>query len=549
MALDMEDKNKLKNEINRFDAAFKVTPLRNALEVIGIYVVVGVLWIFFSDTALSLFVRDQNQFENLQLIKGLSYVAITGYIFYLIIKKRMESYYTIMSQLNTTMIELQNSNIALHELEQELEQLAYYDSLTGLYTRNKVIKLIDEHIEQNPDELLGLVYIDIDDFSNINEIKGHSVGDELILKITEELKRIAGNPHQIGRIGGDGFVILLKGFQNKDLMLEIIRRNATSLKRSFILDHEEFYTTVSIGVCTYPEDGKTSQALLSNVDLSLGRAKALGKNQIVVYHEKYHAEMKHQIEISNMLYQAVRNREFKVFYQPIVHSKLGKATKVEALIRWHHPVKGNIPPIEFIGIAEKTGHIKEITYFVIKESIKQLNAWKEAGIELSVSINLSARVLNDPSFLNDIQVLLKKFEGDPKKLILEITESAVLTQIDESIVTLLSLKHMGFKIALDDFGTGYSSLTYLQRLPIDIIKIDRSFIRNIKSENQVVPLLKFMIDVAHELKLEVVCEGIEEHYEKEATIAHGSDFLQGFYYSRPNTPEYLDHELLNKKAH
>lgn len=296
----MENKNNLENETKRFDAAFKVTPLRNALEVIGIYVVVGVLWIFFSDTALSLFVRDQNQFEHLQLIKGLSYVAITGYIFYLIIKKRMESYYTIISQLNTTMIELQNSNIALHELEQELEQLAYYDSLTGLYTRNKVIKLIDEHIEQNPDELLGLVYIDIDDFSNINEIKGHSVGDELILKITEELKRIAGNPHQIGRIGGDGFVILLKGFQNKDLMLEIIRRNATSLKRSFILDHEEFYTTVSIGVCTYPEDGKTSQTLLSNVDLSLGRAKALGKNQLVVYHEKYHAEIKHQIEISNI---------------------------------------------------------------------------------------------------------------------------------------------------------------------------------------------------------------------------------------------------------
>ncbi|MCU0105636.1 bifunctional diguanylate cyclase/phosphodiesterase [Acholeplasma vituli] len=544
----MENKNNLKNEIERFDAAFKVTPLRNALELIGLYIVIGVLWIFFSDMALNFLIGDPAKVEGFQLFKGLFYVAITGYVFYIIIKKRMESYYNVMSQLNTTLVKLHETNDSLRKLENELEQIAYYDSLTGLYTRNMITRLIDEHIEKNPNELLGLVYIDIDDFSNINEIKGHTVGDELILLLSNELKRIAGQPHQIGRIGGDGFIILLKEFHNKDQMLEIIRRNATSLKKSFMLDHEEFYITVSIGVCIYPDDGITTQALLSNVDLSLGRAKELGKNQIVVYHEKYHAEMKRQIEISNMLYQAVRNREFKVFYQPIVNSKLGKATKVEALIRWHHPVKGNIPPLDFIGIAEKTGHIKEITYFVIKESIKQIKIWQEQNIELSVSVNLSARVLNDPSFLNDIQVLLKKFEGNPKMLILEITESAVLTQIDESIMTLLALKRMGFQIALDDFGTGYSSLTYLQRLPIDIIKIDRSFVRNIKSKDHVVPLLKFMIDVAHELKMKVVCEGIEELYEKEATIAHGSDYLQGFYYSRPNTAELLDNDLLNKKA-
>lgn len=544
----MEKKEDLKKELNSIEQAFKVTPLRNALELIGLYLIIGVLWIFFSDMALKLLVQDPARVEELQLAKGLFYVAVTAYVFYVIIKKRMESYYNMMSHLNETLLELRKTNTTLKELEHELEQIAYYDSLTGLYTRNMINKTIDDHISQKPNDLLGLVYIDIDDFSNINEIKGHTIGDELILLITEELKRIASNPHQIGRLGGDGFIILLKDFVNKEQMLSVIRKNATSLKRSFMLDHEEFYTTVSIGVCIYPDDGTTTQALLSNVDLALGKAKALGKNQMVVYHEKYHAEMKHQIEISNLLYQAVRNREVKVFYQPIIDSKTGKATKAEALIRWHHPVKGNIPPLEFISIAEKTGHIKEITYFVIKESIQQVKRWQAEGIDLAVSVNLSARVLNDPAFLNDIKVMLKKFDGNPSNLILEITESAVLTQIDESITTLLALKHMGFKIALDDFGTGYSSLTYLQRLPIDIIKIDRSFIRNIKSKDHVVPLLKFMIDVAHELKLKVVCEGIEELHEKEATIAHGSDFLQGYYYARPNSPELLDPTLFDKKA-
>jgi len=544
----MEKDKEMKTKLTPYEQAFKANPLRNALEVSGFYIILGLLWIFFSDMALKFLVQDPARVEELQLAKGLFYVAVTGYVFYIIIKKRMDTYYNIMNHLNEALVELKRTNQNMKELEHELEQIAYFDSLTGLYTRNMVIKKIDEHIEQHPNELLGLVYVDIDDFSNINEIKGHTIGDELILMISKELKVSANLPHVVGRIGGDGFVVLLKNFANKEKMLEIVRNNFNRLKRSFILDHEEFFITVSVGVCTYPEDGTTTQMLLSNVDLALGKAKSMGKNQLVIYDERYHHDMKKQIEISNMLYHAVRNKEFKVFYQPIVQSSTGIASKVEALIRWHHPVKGNIPPLDFIDISEKTGHIREITYFVIKESIQQLRIWDQQGIDMMVSINLSARVLNDPNFLNDIKVLLDKFNGDPKRLILEITESAVLTHIDESITTLLVLKAMGFAIALDDFGTGYSSLTYLQRLPIDIIKIDRSFIRNIQSKDHRVPLLKFMIDVAHELKLKVVCEGIEEDYERHATISHGSDYLQGFYYARPNTADLLDLTLLKKKA-
>lgn len=544
----MDDEKDINKQLTPFEQASKSSPVRNALEVIGLYLILGFLWIFFSDMALKFLVRDSARVEELQLVKGLFYVVFTGYIFYVIIKKRMDIYFNTMNHLNVTLTELKETHANLQTVEHELEQIAYYDKLTGLYTRNMLIKIIDEHIDQHPNDLLGLVYIDIDDFSTINEIKGHTVGDQLILLVAEELKKITGNTQAIGHLGGDGFLILLKGYLNKAQMLDIVQKNAIKLRRSFILDHEEFFITVSIGVCTYPEDGRTTQMLLSNVDLALGKAKALGKNQLVVYNEKYHAEMKHQIEISNLLYQGIRNKEFKVYYQPIVNSKTQIANTVEALIRWHNATKGNIPPLDFIGIAEKTGHIKELTYFVIRESIHQINQWDREGIDLAVSINLSARVLNDPHFLMDIQEIINQHQGNPAKLILEITESAILTHIDESITTLLALKNLGFKIALDDFGTGYSSLTYLQRLPIDIMKIDRSFIRNIKTKDQVLPLLKFMINVAHELNLQVVCEGIEEAHEKEATIKHGSDYLQGYYYSRPNTADQLDKHLLQKKA-
>lgn len=544
----MDNEKDINKQLTPFEQASKSSPVRNALEVIGLYLILGFLWIFFSDMALKFLVQDSARVEELQLVKGLFYVVFTGYIFYVIIKKRMDIYFNTMNHLNVTLTELKETHANLQTVEHELEQIAYYDKLTGLYTRNMLIKIIDEHIDQHPNDLLGLVYIDIDDFSTINEIKGHTIGDQLILLVAEELKKITGNTQAIGHLGGDGFLILLKGYLNKAQMLDIVQKNAIKLRRSFILDHEEFFITVSIGVCTYPEDGRTTQMLLSNVDLALGKAKALGKNQLVVYNEKYHAEMKHQIEISNLLYQGIRNKEFKVYYQPIVNSKTQIANTVEALIRWHNATKGNIPPLDFIGIAEKTGHIKELTYFVIRESIHQINQWDREGIDLAVSINLSARVLNDPHFLMDIQEIINQHQGNPAKLILEITESAILTHIDESITTLLALKNLGFKIALDDFGTGYSSLTYLQRLPIDIMKIDRSFIRNIKTKDQVLPLLKFMINVAHELNLQVVCEGIEEAHEKEATIKHGSDYLQGYYYSRPNTADQLDKHLLQKKA-
>ncbi len=539
----MDNEKDINKQLTPFEQASKSSPVRNALEVIGLYLVLGFLWIFFSDMALKFLVQDSARVEELQLVKGLFYVVFTGFIFYIIIKKRMDIYFNTMNHLNVTLTELKVTHANLQTVEHELEQIAYYDKLTGLYTRNMLIKTIDEHIDQHPNDLLGLVYIDIDDFSTINEIKGHTIGDQLILLVAEELKKITGNTQAIGHLGGDGFLILLKGYLNKAQMLDIVQKNAIKLRRSFILDHEEFFITVSIGVCTYPEDGRTTQMLLSNVDLALGKAKALGKNQLVVYNEKYHTDMKNQIEISNLLYQG-----FKVYYQPIVNSKTQIANIVEALIRWHNASKGNIPPLDFIGIAEKTGHIKELTYFVIRESIHQINQWDREGIDLVVSINLSARVLNDPHFLMDIQEIINQHQGNPEKLILEITESAIITHIDESITTLLALKNLGFKIALDDFGTGYSSLTYLQRLPIDIMKIDRSFIRNIKTKDQVLPLLKFMINVAHELNLQVVCEGIEEAHEKEATIKHGSDYLQGYYYSRPNTADQLDKHLLQKKA-
>ena len=519
------------------------SPVRNTVEIIFVYLVIGILWIFLSDRILSIIIEDNNLVQDLQLAKGIFYVVVTGYLFYIIIKKRMDLYLDLIIDLEDTVKKLKDSNTSLRSLEEKLYNLAYYDELTGLLSKNMIIEKVSEHINETPHDLLGFIYLDIDDFKNVNEIKGHHIGDELIKLISDELKIIAGPPHYIGRLSGDEFVILFKHALSKDMMLEAIRNNASRMAKTFMLDEDNYYVSVSAGVSFYPEDAKNYQNLLQCADMALNIAKQKGKNQIVLYQKSFVSDLEKYTDISNHLYQAVNEKQFQVYFQPIVSSVDYKAKSVEALIRWIHPTKGVISPMTFIPIAEKTGHIKAITWFVIEQSFKQYIKWKESGIDVEVSINLSAVVLNQPEFIERLKNAIKKYKADPSKCIFEITESAVLEHIDESIITLQNLRTLGFKIALDDFGSGYSSLTYLQKLPIDILKIDRSFIKTITEENPNAPLLKFMIDLAHQLNLKVVSEGIETNKQKETLTILNSDYQQGYYFSRPNLPDQLDIKL------
>lgn len=524
------------NELFRKNHIY-LSPFRSTLLIIGIYGIFGLAWILFSDMLLEELIEDPALFADFQSIKGFLFVIGTAVLFYFLIKRRMDSYYRLISDLEKTIFELESSNNQLVGLQDRLYHLAYYDTLTGLLSKTRIIEQIKKHIEENPDELFGLVYIDIDDFKHINEMKGHNIGDELIRLIANDLDAIARPLHEVSRLGGDEFLIFVKNVKNVGELLSVIQEGVSHIPSEFTLEGETFFVTFSAGVSIYPLDGKNYDELMINADLALHMAKVQGKDQIIVYQQGFRDQVMHHIALSNMLHQAILNQELMVYYQPLYAFSQKEAAFCEALIRWNDPKEGFIPPLDFIKVAEETGQINAITYFVLDQAIQMVQALKQEGYDIVISINLSAKMLND-EFILEVQKRLTPEEPLFTNLILEITESVVLEHIEESIVRLKALKTLGFKIALDDFGTGYSSLTYLQRLPIDILKIDQSFIRDVHHHSDS-SFMKFFIELAHNLHLFIVFEGIEEEAQKELLLTFGADGFQGYLYAKPMPTQKL----------
>lgn len=510
-----------------------ISPVRNTLQLIIIYIVIGISWIFLSDQVLLFLVSDPQIVESIQLGKGIFYVLTTALLFYFIIKRRMDLYMDSIHQLRRVNGEMEDTNRNLIKLEEKLYKIAYFDPLTGLISKNKIIGVITEHHQLRPREPFGFVYIDIDNFRGLNELKGHDIGDELLKLIAQEMLTIAPAPHLVSRLGGDEFVILIQGVRTKDDIIMILHEYEARIKKTFILDNDEYFVTVSAGVSVYPEDGSTYEQLLRHADMALDVAKKQGKNTIVVYQQDFKRGMMQQLELANIFHNAVPNGEFMMYYQPIYTSKDERPVTVEALMRWQHSTRGFIAPNDFIPIAEWTGKIKELTWFAFKQTFEQSKIWKKQGLDLKISINVSAKVILLDDFIERIKILLKIHHVEPQDFILEVTESIILEKIDETIEKLVELKILGFSIALDDFGTGYSSLTYLEKLPCNILKIDRSFITSILSGADDYPLLTFMIDLAHKLGKSVVAEGVEDKVQRDKLCELGVDQIQGYYYAKP----------------
>ncbi|MDD3191997.1 MAG: EAL domain-containing protein [Bacilli bacterium] len=504
----------------------RINPFRSTISIIILYAIIGMAWIFLSDLTLSWIVQDPEVVEELQLAKGIFYVVITAILFYFIIKKRIDLYFDVIANLKDTIVQLEH-------LEQKLYQLAYFDTLTGLMSKNKMIEKVDEFIQFNPDRIIGLVYIDIDDFKNINELKGHEIGDQLIQLIAEEIKKIALPPNEVARLGGDEFIILINNIQKQEDIIDLVREHASSIQKLFDLGNDRFYVTVSAGMAFYPTDGNSFETLFKNADIALHNAKKNGKGQIVLYNKEFEAEVFKQSELSFLLHQAIRNKELELYYQPLLHLKKAHHLTVEALLRWHHPEKGFIPPLEFIPIAELSNQIKEITLFVFEQCFIQFLKWEKIGIHTSISINLSTKLIGDNQFFQQITAMIDQYQITPRHFIIEVTESVILNHMEESIERLLAWKKLGFQLALDDFGTGYSSLTYLQKLPFDIIKIDRSFIKDFTNAKNDETLFMFMINLVHHINKEIVFEGVEEVNQRELLEKYGADYIQGYCYAKP----------------
>ncbi|MDD4212597.1 MAG: bifunctional diguanylate cyclase/phosphodiesterase [Bacilli bacterium] len=508
-----------------------LNPFRSTLLIIGIYTTFGLFWIFFSDFLLDLLVQDGSLNHNLQSAKGFFYVIVTALLFYYLIKRRMDSYYKLIHSLEQTIFELESANKQRMTLQEQIHHITYYDSLTGLLSKSRIIEIVNTHIQENPQDIFGLVFIDIDDFKHINEMKGHHIGDELLKLVAQDLDMISRPMHDVSRLGGDEFLILVKNVQDIQELLVTIQEGIQKLRQSYIIGDDTFYTTYSAGVAIYPLDGTNYDDLMISADLALHMAKTNGKDQIIIHQRDFRNQIMRQIAISNMLHEAILQKELVVYYQPLCSLKDSTHITCEALIRWQHPKEGFIPPLDFIRVAESTGLIKSITYFVFDEAIKEIQSFNRANQVANISINISTKMLTR-EFVEEIKNRYMDLQPLFKQIVLEVTESIILHHMEESIALLHQLKELGFRIALDDFGTGYSSLTYLQQLPIDILKIDQSFIKD-TSPSTTVPFLRFFIELAHHLDIIIVFEGIEEESQKDLILSQGADLYQGYLFAKP----------------
>lgn len=419
------------------------------------------------------------------------------------------------------------------ELENKLHSLAYYDALTGIpnriYLKQEVIKAL------KTEDKVTLVTIDIDDFKHINDTMGHAAGDYFVKHIAGILTKLISKPNFIARISGDSFAILFIDVEDETLIFEQLDAILSEVRIPWKIKGQSFFSSVSIGVASYPEHGIDFSTLMQNADLAMFYQKEHGKDGYTVYDESMYAKTLKYIQMANQLKEAIINEEFLLYYQPQYDLQSGEIIGLEALIRWDHPIKGFIPPNDFIPFSEETGHIIPISEWVLKTVFEQKKEWEKKGYPpIKVSINLSGYIITKTSVMDRLYEIIEELKISPGEIEVEVTETAVMMELDKAKESLNKLKKLGVLIALDDFGTGYSSLTYLQRLPFDILKIDREFIKNVQDENEEMFIFNTIIDLAHKMDLTVVAEGVETKEQRDFLLKNNCDIGQGFYFCRPS---------------
>lgn len=419
----------------------------------------------------------------------------------------------------------------------EMNYQAHFDSLTKLPNRHSTESMLEEQIrlKETSNEIIAVVFLDLDYFKNVNDSKGHAYGDELLIQVGHRIKKLLPNDSFFGRFGGDEFILLLYADQeDAHIIQDTLKLVHASFDEGFRLFGHKAHITTSMGVAFYPKDARTKKELLANADTALYEAKEAGRNQIYFFN----TEMKEVFEKSFMLQKGLRtaldNKEFTLHYQPQFDLHLGRLTSLEALIRWEHPQWGTISPDDFIPIAEKSGQIREIGEWVINTSLQAIKRIvKDEPHIQRIAINVSAIQLREADFVKKIEEALDKYDVPPHWLEVELTESVIIVDEEEAFQKIKELKALGIQIALDDFGTGYSSLNYLHLMDIDKVKIDRSFIQQAKENPNVVSILDTIINLGHTLGFEIVAEGVETEKQLQLLREMNVDIIQGYYYSRP----------------
>ncbi|MDB6108021.1 MAG: diguanylate cyclase, partial [Gammaproteobacteria bacterium] len=437
------------------------------------------------------------------------------------------------------------------EHAQRVEYLAYHDGLTGLPNRSMFSKLLSQRISEarRYDRQLAVAFLDLDRFKQINDTLGHEAGDQLLQEVARRLKECVRESDTVARLGGDEFVVLLPQLGDGKYAATVAQKILSVIAKPFNLIGHEFRVTASIGISIYPQDGLDEQTLTKNADIAMYQAKEEGKNNFQFYSEKLNANSLERLTLESSLRRALERNEFRLHYQAKRDIGSGRISGMEALLRWEHPDLGTVAPMQFIPVAEETGLIVPIGKWVLRTACLQNVAWQKQGLpHLSIAVNLSARQFGDENLLEDLTSILTVTGMDPHLLELEITESLLIRDVEETLRILTALKALGIRIAIDDFGIGYSSLATLQRFPLDTIKIDRSFIRDITGTTHDTALADAVIAIGKSLSLTVVAQGVETRDQAEFLQTHACDELQGFYFKRPLPAEQFTQLLQAQTA-
>jgi diguanylate cyclase (GGDEF)-like protein/PAS domain S-box-containing protein len=422
-------------------------------------------------------------------------------------------------------------------IQQRIQHLAYHDNLTGLPNRGLLQDRLARSIAraERSGKKVAVLFIDLDNFKNINDTLGHDVGDELLRQVSRRLTECVRLEDTIARQGGDEFIVLLDQLDDGRNASVVAQKILNSLRHPLSLGGTEQHVSGSVGIAVYPEDGRDAQTLMKNADTAMFHGKGLGKNTYQYFTAQMNIAVKRRMTLETALRRAVMQKNFILHYQPQINLETGEIIAVEALVRWQTEDSGTVMPGDFIPLAEETGLINEIGEWVLREGCRQAKEWQDMGLSRSrrMAINLSARQFSDRGFLDMVTRVLGETGLAPQCLELEITESQVMRQTEGMIQLLNKLAEMGVSLAIDDFGTGYSSLSYLKRLPIQKLKIDQSFIRDITVDPNDAAIVMAIIHMAKSLELETIAEGVETKGQLDLLRSQGCRTGQGFYFSTP----------------
>jgi len=435
--------------------------------------------------------------------------------------------------------------------EDHIHKLAHYDPLTNLPNRLLFMERLKQGIvyARRRESSLALFFLDLDGFKKINDSMGHTSGDLLLQEVASRLKKNIRESDTVSRLGGDEFTIIIDEYKQISDIIIVVNKILKELSLEFKLGERSIYITASIGISIYPDDGHDMSELIKNADISMYAAKENGKNRYEFYNSEMNRKTLERLTLESCLHRAYNEQEFMVYYQPKINLLKNTVDGAEALIRWNHPILGFVSPSQFIPLAEETGMIAQIDEWVLRQVCRDLREWKEKGLaSIKISVNISAVQFRDPNLVKILDTLITQDGVIVHSLEMEITESILMHDVKNSLAIMKQLKKMGLSLSIDDFGTGYSSLKYLKQFPVDILKIDKSFIDEISNNADDRMIVKAVIDLAHNLGMEVIAEGVEELEQVEFLLQNGCTKIQGFYFSQAvDADTFYDYVLEAKK--